>query len=345
MKFADYCKDRLLLLMLHIACMMLLTAFLIATAYPPGCCCLILLTWLIVLTAWFLTEYFRRKRYFEQMEAILEQADRKYLLGELMPASFRLEDRLYREMIRRSNKSVIERIRSVEDAGQEYREYIESWVHEIKAPIADIYLLCERRRDDTARRILAQNRRTENYVDMALFYARSDQVYQDYLIREATLQQTAEEVLLKNKYALIENHIRASVHCPDTVYTDAKWIAFILEQLVLNAVKYRRDTEPVLRISTARAGRNVLLTVEDNGCGIPEEELPRIFDKGFTGTNGRSGARATGMGLYLCRKLCVKLGIQILAESVAGAGTRISLEFPVSDYLWKVQGPDGGQVL
>ena len=96
MKFADYCKDRLLLLMLHIACMMLLTAFLIATAYPPGCCCLILLTWLIVLTAWFLTEYFRRKRYFEQMEAILEQADRKYLLGELMPASFRLEDRLYR---------------------------------------------------------------------------------------------------------------------------------------------------------------------------------------------------------------------------------------------------------
>ena len=101
----------------------------------------------------------------------------------------------------------------------------------------------------------------------------------------------------------------------------------------------------MLRISTARAGRNVLLTVEDNGCGIPEEELPRIFDKGFTGTNGRSGARATGMGLYLCRKLCVKLGIQILAESVAGAGTRISLEFPVSDYLWKVQGPDGGQVL
>ncbi len=170
-------------------------------------------------------------------------------------------------------------------------------------------------------------------MDMALFYARSDQVYQDYLIREATLQQTAEEVLQKNKYALMENHIRASVHCPDTVYTDAKWIAFILEQLVLNAVKYRRDTEPVLRISTGRAGRNVLLTVEDNGCGIPEEELPRIFDKGFTGTNGRGGAKATGMGLYLCRKLCVKLGIQILAESVAGRGTRISLEFPVSDYL------------
>ncbi len=333
MKFADYCKDRLLLLMLHGICMMLLSAFLTATAYPAGCCYIILLTWLILLTAWFLTEFFRRKRYFKQVQAILEQADQKYLLGELMPASFRLEDRLYRDIIRKSNKSVIERIRSMEDAGQEYREYIESWVHEIKAPIADIYLLCEKRKDDSARRILAENRRTERYVDMALFYARSDQVYKDYLIKEATLQQTAEEVLQKNKYALIENRMRASVHCPDTVYTDAKWIAFILEQLILNAVKYRRDTEPVLRISTSRAGRNVLLAVEDNGCGIPQEELPRIFDKGFTGTNGRGGAKATGMGLYLCRKLCGKLGIQIRAESAAGLGTRISLEFPVSDYL------------
>ena len=106
--------------------------------------------------------------------------------------------------------------------------------------------------------------------------------------------------------------------------------------MVLNAVKYRRDTEPVLRISTGRAQRNVLLTVADNGCGIPEEELPRIFDKGFTGTNGRTGAHATGMGLYLCRKLCLKLGIQIRVESAAGAGTKIILEFPVSDYLWKI---------
>ena len=333
MKFADYCKDRLLLLMLHGICMMLLSAFLTATAYPAGCCYIILLTWLILLTAWFLTEFFRRKRYFKQVQAILEQADQKYLLGELMPASFRLEDRLYRDIIRKSNKSVIERIRSMEDAGQEYREYIESWVHEIKAPIADIYLLCEKRKDDSARRILAENRRTERYVDMALFYARSDQVYKDYLIKEATLQQTAEEVLQKNKYALIENRMRASVHCPDTVYTDAKWIAFILEQLILNAVKYRRDTEPVLRISTSRAGRNVLLAVEDNGCGIPQDDLPRIFDKGFTVTNGRGGAKATVMGLYLCQKLCGKLGIQIRAESAAGLGTRISLEFPVSDYL------------
>lgn len=333
MKFSDYCRDKSMLVMFQLLCLMGLMAFLYATGYPSSCQLIILVSWLLVFLVWFFTEYFRRRRYFSRIEEILEQADAKYLLGELMPQSFSLEDRLYRDMIRRSNKSAIEKIRAVEDARQEYREYIESWVHEVKAPIADICLLCEKRKDGTARRILQENIKIENYVDMALFYARSDEVYKDYLIKETSLQPTAEDVLRKNKHYLIENRMQATVDCPDTVYTDVKWIAFILNQVVLNAVKYRRDEGPKLSIHTSRAERSVRLTVADNGCGIPEEELPRIFDKGFTGTNGRNGAHATGMGLYLCRKLCVKLGIQIRAESTVGSGTRISLEFPVSDHL------------
>ena len=335
MNFLDFLKDKLLLLTLQAACMLASAAFLYATGYPAAYIGILLFCWFLILSVWLLGEYVRRRRYFRQLERILEDADQKYLLGELMPESFRLEDRLYRDMIRRSSKSVIERIHAVEDAGKDYREYIESWVHEIKAPIADIGLLCEKQKDGIGRRILTENRRTENYVDMALFYARSDEVYQDYLIKETTLQDTAEEMLRKNKYYLIENRIQAEVCCPDTVYTDVKWIAFILNQLILNAVKYRRDSGPRIRISTERESRSVLLTVEDNGLGIPAQELPRIFDKGFTGTNGRIRGQSTGMGLYLCRKLCGKLGIRIGAESAEGRGTRIMLEFPVSDYLMK----------
>nr|WP_289765759.1 sensor histidine kinase [uncultured Acetatifactor sp.] len=335
MNFLDFLKDKLLLLTLQAACMLASAAFLYATGYPAASIGILLFCWFLILSVWLLGEYVRRRRYFRQLERILEDADQKYLLGELMPESFRLEDRLYRDMIRRSSKSVIERIHAVEDAGKDYREYIESWVHEIKAPIADIGLLCEKQKDGIGRRILTENRRTENYVDMALFYARSDEVYQDYLIKETTLQDTAEEMFRKNKYYLIENRIQAEVCCPDTVYTDVKWIAFILNQLILNAVKYRRDSGPRIRISTERESRSVLLTVEDNGLGIPPEELPRIFDKGFTGTNGRIRGQSTGMGLYLCRKLCGKLGIRIGAESAEGHGTRITLEFPVSDYLMK----------
>lgn len=333
MKFTDYCRDKLMLIIFQLSCLMALTAFLYATGYPGGCLCIILAGWLFLFLAWFLTEYFRRKRYFDRTREILEQAEQKYLLGELMPRSFKLEDRLYRDMIRKSNKSAIEKVRAAEDARREYREYIESWVHEIKAPIANISLLGEKRKDDTARRILMENQQTENYVDMVLFYARSDQVYQDYLIKEVCLQETAAEVLQKNKYAFIRNGIQARVDCPDRVYTDVKWISFILNQLVLNAVKYRRDTEPRIWISTVRERGGVRLTVEDNGIGIPEEELPRIFDKGFTGSNGRNRGRSTGMGLYLCRKLSGKLGIAIYAQSVEGTGTKIILEFPISNYL------------
>lgn len=333
MNLLAFLKDKPLLLTLQAACMLALAAFLYVTGYPAVCSGIILLGWVLILTVWLLGEYVRRKRYFGQIEQILENADQKYLLGELMPESFRLEDRLYRDIIRRSNKSVIEKIHELEDARKDYREYIESWIHEVKAPIASICLLCEKQKGETGRRILMENGRTENYVDMALFYARSDEVYKDYLIKETTLQGTAEEVLRKNKYYLIQNRIQAEVRCPDIVYTDAKWIAFILNQVVLNAVKYRRDSEPRIVISTERKSHSVLLAVEDNGIGICPEDLPRIFDKGFTGTNGRAGLKSTGMGLYLCRKLCGKLGIRIGAQSEEGRGTRITLEFPVSNYV------------
>lgn len=333
MTFIEYCKDRLLLLTLHASCMILLVGFLHVTNYPDANCCIIVCCWLLILSVWLGADYLRKKRYFSQMEEILERAEQKYLLGELMPWSPRLEDRLYQSMIRKSNKAVIEKIRAVENSRQEYREYIESWIHEVKAPIADICLLCEGSKNDTTRRILIQNQRTENYVDMALFYARSDEVYKDYLIKKTALQQAAQEVLQKNKYAFIQNKIQAEVSCTDTVYTDVKWISFILNQLVLNAVKYAQLAHPLIRIYTEKTAHSVRLLVEDNGIGIPENELPRIFDKGFTGSNGRSRERSTGMGLYLCRKLCFKLGIGIFAESVEGVSTKIILEFPVSNYL------------
>ena len=136
----------------------------------------------------------------------------------------------------------------------------------------------------------------------------------------------------KNRLLLIKNHVRAEVNCEETVYTDRKWIAFICNQILLNSVKYCRE-EAVFHIYTKREKNGVYLFMEDNGTGILPQELKRIFEKGFTGSNGRDHERATGMGLYLCRKLCDRLGIGISAESEYGKGTRVSLEFPVSNYI------------
>lgn len=263
----------------------------------------------------------------------MENLDQRYLLGELMPKSFRLEDELYRKMIQKSNQSVIEKIHSMENTQKEYREYIESWVHEIKAPITAITLHLENHKNESSRFLSEQSQKIENYIDMVLFYARSNEVYKDYLIAETNLQEVTEEILMKNKQSFINCGIRAEVLCPDKVFTDRKWIGFILNQLILNSVKYRRKEKPFIQIITEHTENEVTLTVKDNGIGIKKEELPRIFEKGFTGTNGRKAEHSTGMGLYLCQKLCGKLGITISAKSEAGNGTEILLRFPRSTFF------------
>lgn len=350
--FGLFLRDKLLLFLLHLSCMLVFGSFLLLTGYPGDYCILLLSCWLLILAAWVLYEYHDRKQYFARIGRILDQADQRFLLGELMPDSPHAEDRLYREMIRQSNKSVIERIRRAEDAQREYREYIESWVHEIKAPITSISLMCENRRsqlkpadaqgirsraaefqDRDNLQIAMENQKVENYVDMALYYARSDEVYKDYVIQETDLQTTAEEAVMKNKFYLIQNKIRVDVQCEgQKVYTDRKWILFILNQLLLNCIKYKSEEDAYIRIYTQAYQNGIYLYVEDNGSGIKKEELSRIFEKGFTGTNGRKNDRATGMGLYLCRKLCKKLGIGIDARSAFGFGTALILEFPVSSY-------------
>ena len=339
MKLTEFIKDKGMLLLLHIVCMYVLFVYLRLTDYNTSNIALILVFWLVLLAAWLLVTYRQRKKYFREMEQILEKTDRRYLLGELLPDSFRLEDRLYKEMIHRSNKSVIERIRQLEEEQEDYKEYIESWVHEIKAPITGISLVCENRRHvpavfDGFRTISLENKKIENYVDMALYYARSKEVYKDYMIQKTSLEEVVCEVLDKNRLLLIQNRVQADISCKDMVYTDKKWIAFILNQLILNGVKYKKES-PVFHIRTSRAEHGVFLTVEDNGTGIRPEELSRIFEKGFTGTNGRKEERSTGMGLYLCRRLCDKMGTGIYAESEYGRGTKMIVEFPVSNYICK----------
>lgn len=358
MKIREYLRDKILILTLHIFCMLLLSGFLHATGYEPQYCFLILIFWVLILVFWIGYGFYSRKYYFHTLWATLEKMDQRYLLGELMPISHRLEDGIYREMIRISNKAVIERIRQIEDEQKEYREYIESWVHEVKAPITSIDLMCVNCTGsvsgncesgsvagDAARRIRLENQKIENYVDMALYYARSEDVYKDYVIRRTNLGEIAVVVLKRNKGYLIQSQIQAEVDCKDKAYTDEKWIAFILNQLVLNAAKYCRKKGGKIWIYTSQKHKSdaltkhshgVRLVVKDNGIGIKEEELDRIFEKGFTGSNGRKTERSTGMGLYLCKKLCLKLGIEIYARSKAGEGTEVILEFPISSYLSKM---------
>ena len=231
----------------------------------------------------------------------------------------------------------VEQIGEVERERLEYKEYIEQWIHEIKTPITAMKLLCENHRTDWTKELLLELEKTNRFTEQALYYARSEHTEKDYSVREMALSQVVHQAIADNKYLLLQGGMRLEVEeMQDTVYSDEKGVRFILNQLIANAVKYRTE-QPVLRISTHKRQDQVVLVVEDNGIGIAASDLPRIFEKGFTGQNGRMVQQSTGIGLYLCKRLCEKLGIGIAAES-SEQGTAISLAFHINCLIHEVQG-------
>ena len=231
---------------------------------------------------------------------------------------------------------MIEKIGEIQRERKEYKEYIEQWIHEVKTPITAMKLLCENNRSSFTRELLAELENVQQFTEQALYYARSEHTEKDYSIREIQLSDVVHNAIADNKYLLRQSNMRITAdnleHC---VYTDDKWIRFILNQLISNAVKYGTE-QPALHFFTVRKQEHILLCIEDNGIGIPPGDLPRIFEKGFTGQNGRTGRNSTGIGLYLCKRLCDKLGIGLTAYSKE-KGTTLTLSFPVNDFVTGVQ--------
>ena len=247
------------------------------------------------------------------------------------------EDQVYYQLLKMAGKSMLEQIGEVERERLAYKEYIEQWIHEIKTPITAMKLLCENHRTDWTKELLLELEKTNRFTEQALYYARSEHTEKDYSVREMALSQVVHQAIADNKYLLLQGGMRLEVEeMQNTVYSDEKWVRFILNQLIANAVKYRTE-QPVLRISTHKQQDQVVLVVEDNGIGIAASDLPRIFEKGFTGQNGRMVQQSTGIGLYLCKRLCEKLGIGIAAES-SEQGTAISLAFHINCLIHEVQG-------
>ena len=229
------------------------------------------------------------------------------------------------------------------DAMREYRRYVELWVHEIKTPLAAMNLTLANARSEDARALSREVARVEADVENALYYARSTSVAEDYLLRRCDLAQLVRDAVKSRARSLIEAHMAVELGVLEGekdlwVFCDPKWMVFILGQLIDNAVRYRAVPEHdgrEARLSfSARvegagsASERVVLNVADNGCGISEADLGRIFERGFTGTNGRSHERSTGMGLYLVRTLCEKMGLAVGARSAVGEGTGIDITFP-----------------
>lgn len=332
-----YWKNRISFLLTNLVCMVALTVFLLVCDISISAVLLILVVWALVLLVGLFLTYWKRDRQMRQLLDMAEQLSERYLISEVMELPEQAEDQVYYRLLKMSGKSMLEQISEVKRERLEYKEYIEQWIHEIKTPITAMKLLCENHRTDWTKELLLELEKTNRFTEQALYFARSEYTEKDYSVREIALAQIVHQAIADNKYLLLQSGMRLEVEeIQDTVYSDEKWVRFILNQLIANAVKYRAG-QPVLRFSACRQQNQVVLMVEDNGIGISPSDLPRIFEKGFTGQNGRIVQQSTGIGLYLCKRLCEKLGIGISANS-EGKGTTISLSFHINDFVTGVQG-------
>ena len=280
-------------------------------------------------------EYFKRKKFYDNLLNMLEELDEKYLITEIIKTPNFLEGQIFKNSLEQIDKSMLENVNKYKYMTEDYKEYIELWIHEIKIPIATSKMVIENNKNAITKSIDEELDKVENYIEQALFYARSNTVEKDYYIRKVVLKEIVNESIKKNKSSLIQEKISIDIHDLDIeVNTDNKWIVFILNQIIQNSIKYRKKENSVIEIYANQGKENVILYIKDNGIGIKQGEITRVFEKGFTGTNGRlSNKKSTGIGLYLCKKLCNKLGIGIELNSVQNEGTEVKLVFPKDSYI------------
>ncbi len=273
-------------------------------------------------------EYARKRSYYGRLLRSLDVLDRKSLLCEVLDEPDFLEGQILYRVLKECNKSMNDEIATYRHQEEEYREYIEAWMHEVKTPLAAAKLTLENDTGSVPVSVSDDLRRIEDYLEQALFYARSGSVEKDYLIRPVSLRELVNASVRRNAKDMIASKIGLTLENLDfIVLTDVKWTDFILNQILVNAIKYR-SVSPSIRLYARQEKNGVSLLIEDNGIGIRQADLPRVFDRGFTGETGRKFSKATGLGLYLSKRLCDKIGLGISLFSIEGKGTTVHLIFP-----------------
>lgn len=267
---------------------------------------------------------FRKKGYYDQVERVLAQLEEKNYLSELLTVPSFYDGKLLYGILKKDEKYLNDIIARQQQEMIDYKDYIQTWSHEIKTPIAVERLIMENHKSPVMSSLEEEVGKIEAYVEQMLYYSKSGSLEADYLVQPVNVKRLIMDAISKNRKMMIESSVFPKFGNLDyEILTDPKWMEFIFGQLITNSVKYRDLGEKSWISFDAREedGRMLAITISDNGIGIPSQDVPRVFRKGFTGENGRTHQKSTGMGLYLCKNLCDKMDIRLELDSEWGKGT------------------------
>lgn len=333
MRAQDYFKDCFFYLLSIVVFLVLMIWLFCIFHINFLCAFLIIFFYLFIFVFWIGYDYWKRKHFYDDVMDKLNHLSQKYLLVELMEHPTFLEGELLYQILLETDKDMNEHIKTYERKLKQFKEYLEMWVHEVKTPLARSFLLLPKEEKKNLKELEKALTEIENNVDQVLYYARSEVTEKDYYIHPTNLQTVVNKVIVKNQDSFIYGKVQLELKDLDVeVNTDAKWLAFILNQLIQNSLKYRKEKDTKIVISKEESEKGIYLSVWDNGIGIKQSELPKVFDQSFTGSNGRIGKASTGMGLYICKNLCEKLGHKIMITSKENEYTKVTIVFGKNNY-------------
>lgn len=334
MKLKDQLKDKAYLFIIRFVALIISVIFLAAFKVRYEVYIALAVIFVLGTLTADLCDLNRKRKFYNTLYNALNSLDKKYLLPEMLPEADFLEGDLLKDVLASCSKSMAENVAFYRIRNREFREYIEMWVHEAKIPVATLELIC-RNNPDIREKMSGQITKLDEYIENVLYYARSENAEKDYIIKEVSADRAFANAAVKNREALLA--IGASLETSGldtTVLTDGKWLEFIFGQLISNSIKYRSEDRPLKISVTAEDHEDrVVLSFKDNGSGIPAEDIPYVFEKSFTGFNGHKHPGSTGMGLYIVKSLCLRLGHSVVVRSEPGDHTEFVFTFSKNTHL------------
>lgn len=334
MKFIKYLKESYRLLIFYFALMIFMLAMIYVdnnNNYLNADMLYMTLISFFMFIAYLIWDYNVKYGYIKKLIEYKTSVDKT----PIFPKPIEYKDNVYSNVISDVYDAYILSLKNIEGKVTENNEFMTAWIHEIKTPITTLKLLTETMKSEEHNQELVVSLKEEidkidDYVEKVLYYSRSDSFSKDYIISEVTLNDVIKESVKKHSIIFIRKHISFINNVDKEMFidTDRKWLLFIIDQLISNALKYTKEKGNI-KVTSSENEKEKILIVQDDGIGIKKEDIERIFTKSFTGNNGREiNSKSTGMGLYLSQKLARKLGHYITLESEYREGTSVFVHFP-----------------